>query len=108
VARAAIEYLCKRLRDTTEQVESIALYPLEARVARFLLSAIKLRSGEPPPAISTLEFGISQSELALLIGGSRQKINLALARLEAAGALDRRSGKFVCNVPRLERIGDME
>jgi CRP-like cAMP-binding protein len=108
VARAAIEYLCRRLRDTTEQVESIALYPLEARVARFLLSAIKLGSTEPLPATSTLQFGISQSELALLIGGSRQKVNLALARLEAAGAIHRLGGKLVCTVQRLARIADME
>jgi CRP/FNR family transcriptional regulator, cyclic AMP receptor protein len=105
-ARAAIEYLCTRLRDTSEQVESIALHPLETRVARFLLSAIALNSNEPSHAKVTLNFRISQSELAFLIGGSRQKVNAALARLEAMGAIDRQSGNLVCDVPQLARIAD--
>lgn len=104
VARAAIEYLCKRLRDTSEQVESIALHALETRVARLLLSAVKPRLDGKSHAGFILDFGISQSELALLIGGSRQKVNAALARLEAAGAISRRRGKIVCNLPELTRI----
>jgi len=107
-ARATIEYLCKRLRDTSEQVESIALHPLEARVARFLLSAIELNSGAQAHAKVTLNFGMSQSELAFLIGGSRQKVNAALARLEAMGAIDRQSGKLVRDVSQLARIADRE
>ena len=41
VARAAISCLCRRLRDTSEQVEAIALHPVEVRLARFLLSVAR-------------------------------------------------------------------
>jgi hypothetical protein len=89
-------------------VENIALHPLETRVARFLLSGIERSSGRQPNAKFTLNFVISQWELALLVGGSRQKVNAALARLEAVGAIDRQSGKLVCDVPQLTRIADKE
>src|SRR5262245_18183622 len=108
VARAMIEYLCRRLRGTSEQVESIALHSLEARLARLLLSAVKPNLDEEAHAGFILDFGISQSELALLIGGSRQKVNAALARLEAAGAISRQRRKIVCNLPELTRIACIE
>src|SRR5262245_32240688 len=107
-ARATIEYVCKRLRETSEQVEGIALHSLEARVARFLLSGRERRSGGQSNTKFTLDFAISQAELALLVGGSRQKVNSALARLEAVGAIDRRSGKLVCDVRQLVQIADRE
>lgn len=108
VARAVIEYLCKRLRDTSEQVESIALHRLETRVARLLLSAIDKGPDEEASPGVVVNFGISQAEMALLIGGSRQKVNAALARLEAVGAINRLSGKLVCDVSRLARIADLD
>jgi CRP-like cAMP-binding protein len=112
VARAAIEYLCKRLRDTSEQVESIALLSLEVRVARFLLAAMKSgreASGAGAPRTeAALDFDMSQAELAALIGGSRQKVNAALARLEALGAIRRLDGKLVINVRELARIAEVD
>ncbi len=38
----------------------------------------------------TLSLPISQSELALLVGASRPKVNAALALLEAEGAIERK------------------
>lgn len=108
VARGVIEYLCKRLRDTSEQVESIALHPLETRLARLLLSVSKASPGEQSHLGLILNFGISQSEVALLVGGSRQKVNAALARLEAAGAIKRQRGNLACNVSQLARIAELE
>lgn len=112
VARAAIEYLCKRLRETSEQVESIALHSLEARLARFLLAAIKSSAKANPAGEArtevALDFDMSQTELAALIGGSRQKVNAALARLEATGAIRRLDGKLVINVRELARIAEVD
>jgi CRP-like cAMP-binding protein len=106
VARAAIAYLCGRLRQTSEQVESIALHPIEVRIARFLLSRLKLRDAPLESATKvTIELGMTQGELALLVGASRQKVNAALAELEAVGAL-KKAGKqqFVCNAVQLARL----
>ncbi len=105
VARAAIACLCQRLRDTSEQVEAIALHPVEVRVARFLLSGLKLREGGlSPESTAVLELGMSQSELASLVGASRQKVNAALALLEGAGAIERMRGRVTCNIAKLVQI----
>jgi len=109
VARAAIACLCQRLRDTSEQVEAIALHSVEVRLAQYLLSKLKPRhAGEPPRSGATLDLGMSQSELASLIGASRQKVNAALALLEGAGAIKRAGGRTACNLAKLARIAAPE
>lgn len=103
VARAAIAYLCNRLRDTSEQSEAIALHSIEARLARFFLSRCKQvdagGGGKP-----SLDIGMSQSELGLLVGASRQKVNAALAVLENEGAVRRAGGRVICNTAKLQRL----
>jgi CRP/FNR family transcriptional regulator, cyclic AMP receptor protein len=83
-----IAFLCGRLRDTSGQLESIALHPMHVRLARFFTIAIGDR--KPPPGKRlALELGMSQGELALLLGASRPKINEALGKLEEVGAIRR-------------------
>ena len=109
VARAAIACLCGRLRDTSEQVEAIALHPVEVRLARFLLSRLRSREGgEPLDSVAVLDLGMSQSELASLIGASRQKVNAALALLEGAGAIERARARIACNTAKLAQIAAPE
>lgn len=91
-----IEFLCGRLRSTTEQLESIALHPIEARLARFLLVALGGRKAEPGRRVP-LELGFSQSELAQLLGASRPKVNGALAMLEDLGAVKRTADRLFCD-----------
>lgn len=108
VALAAICFLCSRLRDTDQRLEAIALHRIEVRLARLMLSALRLKNpgikGEKVP----LDLGMSQGELALLIGASRPKVNVALAMLEDMGAITRAGSGFVCNTASLESIADME
>ncbi len=40
-AEAVIRFLCAQLRDTTDRLETIALYDLNARVARFFLATLR-------------------------------------------------------------------
>lgn len=88
LARAAIRFLCTRLREVSDHLEDIALLPLEARIARFLLNRAQIADG-PLSNLQLVTLGISQGELALLIGASRQKVNAALMNLEQAGAISR-------------------
>ena len=44
VAKAAIHFLCTRLRETDQRLEAIALHRIEVRLARLMLSALKLQS----------------------------------------------------------------
>ncbi len=104
---AVIRFLCKRVRDADQQLEGIALYPIEARLARFFLAAVRQKAGPDADGDVVLDLPISQSELALLIGASRPKVNAALALLEDQGALDRADGKFTCHIEQLEDIAGL-
>jgi CRP/FNR family cyclic AMP-dependent transcriptional regulator len=108
VATAAIGFVCARLRATSEQVEAIALHSIEVRLARFLLAAITLgKMPLGPGGTTSLDLATSQTELALLLGASRQKVNAALASLERMGVLKRISGRKIdCSVRELERIAE--
>jgi CRP-like cAMP-binding protein len=98
-----VAFLCRRIRDTSDQLETIALYPMEVRLARLLLIAL----GKPQPVPGKrvpLELGFSQSELAQLLGASRPKVNAALGTLEAAGALKRTQDRLFCDPAKLAEI----
>jgi CRP/FNR family cyclic AMP-dependent transcriptional regulator len=100
-----ISFLCGRLRDTSGQLESIALHPLHVRLARFFLIALGDRKPEPGKRIP-LELGMSQSELALLLGASRPKINEALGKLEEVGAINRTIDRIFCDPAKLADVDD--
>lgn len=105
VAQAAIAFLCARLRATSGQAEAIALHPIEVRLARFLLSAVRIATGSKVGlARAELDLAMSQAELALLLGASRQKVNAALAVLKEAGAINRVRGRIACDMDELKRI----
>ena len=97
MARAALRFVCGRLRDTSTQLEEIALYPIERRVARFLVSALQLGKHDTSVADVPLELGMSQTELALLLGASRPKVNVALGALAQAKAITRKGETIVCH-----------
>jgi CRP/FNR family cyclic AMP-dependent transcriptional regulator len=105
LARNAIDFLCQRLRDTTDQLELIALYPVEVRLARFLLVALKGQSSQSGKRIP-LQLGFSQGELAQLLGASRPKVNMALGFLEEAGAIGRTPDRLFCDPAILARIAE--
>jgi CRP-like cAMP-binding protein len=109
VARAAIAWLCRRLRETSEQVKAIALHSVEVRLARYLLARLTPIDGRADGVATggvtaTIEPGLSQSEIASLIGASRQKVNAALGFLEEAGAISRRGRRIACDPALLAQI----
>jgi CRP-like cAMP-binding protein len=97
IARTALKLVCSRLRDTTSQLEEIALYPIEKRVARFLLSALAFGGHDTRAAAVPLDLKMNQTELALLLGASRPKVNVALGALEKANAINRKGETIVCH-----------
>lgn len=108
VAEAAIRFLSARLRDADEQLEAIALHPIEARLARFFLASARQKDPQSKSNRVTFSLPISQSELALLVGASRPKVNAALALLEAEGAIERKGSDVVCDIEALSGIGGLE
>jgi len=100
----AMKFLCSRIRDADEQLEAIALFPIEGRLARFFLAAAQARGAiDRTPSIE-VPLEMSQGELALLIGASRPKVNTALSMLEASGALKRSGTRFICVIEELRAI----
>jgi CRP/FNR family cyclic AMP-dependent transcriptional regulator len=104
VREAVIRFLCNRVREADQQLEGIALYPIEVRLARFFLAAARQKGMAKPGARVTLDLPISQSELALLIGASRPKVNAALALLQDSGAIERSEKSMICDIDELENI----
>lgn len=108
VAQAAIRFLCSRLRDTDLKLEAIALHPIEVRLARFFLSLIKANGVAPRGNKVPLEVGMSQGELALLIGASRPKVNIALTMLEDMGAIAKSGSAYNCDIQVLQDVAGVD
>jgi CRP/FNR family transcriptional regulator, cyclic AMP receptor protein len=98
-----VAFLCGRLPETTTQFGSIALLPLEVRLAQFLLSALGGRIA-PPGRRLALELGFSQGELSYLLGASRPKVNVAMGLLEQAQAVRRTLDRIFCDPGKLSAI----
>jgi len=105
LAQAAIDLLCRKLRRTSEQIEAIALHSTQVRLARFLLAAMVMKGqGEAMSRPIVFNLGMSQTELGLLLGASRSKVNEALATLEKLGAARHTGQHIECNVGVLQDI----
>ncbi|MEL7048461.1 MAG: helix-turn-helix domain-containing protein, partial [Pseudomonadota bacterium] len=107
ISGAMLQFLCKRLREADQQLEAIALCPIEVRLARFFLANARVVDADAELGEVAVPFTMSQSELALLIGASRPKVNTALSLLESNGALKREKDKVICTIDELEDIADM-
>lgn len=83
--RAAVfRYLGARFVDCVEVSACHRLHPLEARMARYLLTV--------RDRIERDEFPCTHEQLAGMLGASRPKVSLALEALEQAGHLVQRRG----------------
>jgi CRP/FNR family transcriptional regulator, cyclic AMP receptor protein len=108
-AQRVISSLCQKLRQADVQLETVALHAIEVRLARFLLGLIRQQypAAENKHTLA-IKLDMSQSEIALLIGASRPKVNSALTLLETDGAITRRGETLECVVARLKNIAAIE
>jgi len=100
-----IRFLCNRLRDTSEQLEALALQRIEVRLARLLLRLTLATA--PVRGEVELMLDMSQSEIAALIGASRPKVNIAFGELEARGAIRRAGRKLHCRIGALGELAEV-
>lgn len=101
---ALARHLCQQLRSTNYQMESIALYDLRSRVARFLLFALR---SEGDTGRARLRMALNQGELALVLGASRPKINQVLQSMLADGLLEREGEVLICDIDRIRDAAEM-
>lgn len=106
INQAMLRYLAGVVRLTNDRLESIALYRLEARVARFLLGELVRAMGPDLPPKADLRLALGQGELALMLGASRPKVNRALQKLTEAGAIQRDGVHLRCDIPALQALAD--
>jgi CRP-like cAMP-binding protein len=106
LALAVIRYLTRRLNETTYQLETLALFGLEARLARFLLAALNQAHGGRPPARALLTLDLGQSDIAAILGASRPKTNRAFVALLKSNAIARTGRGLTCDVARLTAVAD--
>lgn len=107
-AEAAIAFLCSRIRETDLQLEGVALHRIEVRLARFLLGMLRQRNGEARSGREKIDLGMSQGELALLLGASRPKVNAALTLLEDLEAIRRQDTVVDCDIAELRRMAEFD
>lgn len=75
--------LGRLVRRITGQAADLALLDLEGRVARLLVRLLDATGGS-----TELDLGLTQSELASMVGGSRQGVNQILHGLARSGHLE--------------------
>jgi CRP/FNR family cyclic AMP-dependent transcriptional regulator len=80
---------CSLLRKVTGQAADLVFLDLEGRVAK-LLVGLSERRGAPSEAGVVLDLGLTQSDLAGMVGGSRQSVNQILRGLEGRGFIELR------------------
>jgi CRP/FNR family transcriptional regulator, cyclic AMP receptor protein len=103
-ANALLRGLCARLRDTTEQLEAVALMPLEQRLARIFLH-LAIASNADARRV-TIKFEMSQGELANLVAASRPKVNQILVAWDSAAVASRTPQGLLVDIQALQDIAD--
>jgi CRP/FNR family cyclic AMP-dependent transcriptional regulator len=91
------------LRRLTEQASDLVFLDLHGRVAKRLVAMAGER-GERVDEACELDLEVTQSDLAKMVGGSRQSVNQILSALERRGYLEMSGRKFVIrDLPALRR-----
>ena len=81
-----IRTLTERVRRGNQRLESHYLHNLDARMARCLLELAE-DHGSPVADGIVVEFPLTQSELAAMLGATRVRVNLLLGQYQDAGLL---------------------
>jgi CRP-like cAMP-binding protein len=82
-----LRILCRRLRQTSEQVEDVMFRHLESRLAKALLrraESVDLHGLQG----TSVELHLSQRELGNMAGGSRESVNKILQNWHRQGLID--------------------
>jgi CRP/FNR family cyclic AMP-dependent transcriptional regulator len=84
---AALQLQCERLRHLFRRVEELLALPLPQRVAR-QLARLAREFGRPVEAGVCIDLNLSQSDLAAMLGASRQRTNTCLQQLQRLGVIE--------------------
>ncbi len=100
-----IELLCQRVRKSDERMIEIAFLDLPSRLSRLLLRLTVASPGSEEKPLTKLSH--SQSELAGMIGNSRENVNRCLRKWQKAGYIDLKDGWLILkDRAQLETLAD--
>lgn len=99
IAFAIMEVLSTRLRAATEYTESLAFLDVYGRVASRLLELADRSGGESGG--TGIEMGLTQEELATLVGATRRSVSKAVGTFQEQGLIKLGRGKMTI----LDRAG---
>jgi CRP-like cAMP-binding protein len=98
ICLSLIKVLCQRLRRTSEQVEDLLFRHLESRIAKALLQL-----ADHPDRLDLrgrrLDLHLSQRELGIIVGSSRESVNKQLQIWHRAGLIELAKGAIVIRDP---------
>ena len=84
---ALLQSMGRVLRRLTEQASDLVFLDLHGRVAKLLVNIADRRGVALAPGLE-LDLQLTQSDLARMVGGSRQSVNQILRSFERRGYLD--------------------
>jgi CRP-like cAMP-binding protein len=96
LAEALLRSLGSLVRRLTEQAADLVFLDLHGRVAKLLL-ALADRDGHPEGDKTVLDLHVTQTDLAGMVGGSRQSVNQILHAFERRGYLELQGRTVVLN-----------
>ncbi|MGH2819201.1 MAG: Crp/Fnr family transcriptional regulator [Actinomycetota bacterium] len=102
LTEALLRSMGATIRRLTEQASDLVFLDLHGRVAKLLLGMAEGHSHEADEG-RVLDLQMTQSDLAGMVGGSRQSVNQILRTFERRGYLDVRGRKVVLKHPELLR-----
>lgn len=101
---AVLRLQASHIRELYASLEALNHLPVGARLAR-QLAALARRHGEPGElrGETKIRLRLGQSEIAQLVGSSRQRVNAQLKRMERDGWIRQcREGLVICDAKALE------
>lgn len=101
---AAIAHLATLLRSTNDRLEAVALHPVEVRVARFLLFTLHSLHGPDQSGTATLTPNLTQTDLGLMVGATRSKVNRVLQDFRERRILEQDGSVWRCDVAALRTL----
>lgn len=97
MTESVLTSMTKILRRLTEQAADLIFLDLHGRVAKFLVGIFDSEAEEDAPI--ELDLQVTQSDLARMVGGSRQSVNQILRTFERRGFIEVRGRKMVVKEP---------
>lgn len=103
---ALLQLNCQRLRHMFRRFEELHTLPLAQRLAR-QVRRLARQFGKPTTQGVCIELGVSQGDLAAMVGGSRQRVNRAWRQMHHLGIVRLGQARLlVLDAARLEAVAD--